>query len=593
MRRSSFRTVALLCSALLAGSVAHLASGADAKVETEARKLQENAMDVDFLGLDLAGAKKKLQDALKKCGEDKCSKKLVASLHRDLGVVLVNNKDPKGGQSELEAALDADESVTVSKDYLDNPDVKKAWEAAKKAGSAAPPPTTTKPASTSTSAPKGGSDSSDEGSLTIKTKIAEAGYKLPVVIDTEEEADKIKLSYKTAAMDKYKTVEAKKAGKKYLVEIGCEDAQFPGEIKVYARAYDDQGNEVDHAGSPKKPLVIKLVDKLPEGEEGASYPDGKEAEKCTDKADCQPGFPCASANKKHQGDGCENDDECDSGLACVPNDNGTKWCYESGDGGGGGGDGPKKPARKFKRLWIGADFQADFLMLGSQNDICKANTWACVYNGDVVGADGNTYGGNHDVGLTRQGHPEDIDTILGQSGKTSGGPALGTLRVFVSFDYFITDNISLGLRLGRAFRGNDANSVTFFPWHIEARGQYFFGKDPLATTGFKPYAMVGGGAAEFDAPVPNVKVMPGTGDASTGQYTSNMNACTEIDAAGTCRLGNVTAYRLAGQGFAEIGGGFWYLATENIAINVAAKLLFPLPTFSPGVAPEVGVKFGF
>jgi hypothetical protein len=581
MRRSSFRHLVLVCSLLAAGSVAHLASGADAKVEGEVRKLQGDAMDVDFLSLDLANAKKKLTEALKKCGEDKCGKKLVAGLHRDLGVVLVNNKDAKGGQSEFEAALEADESVVISKDYLDNPDVKKAWDAAKKAATAAPSPTSTKTgtAPTTTSKPP----ENNEGSITIKTAIAEAGYKLPIVIDIEEDADKIKLSYKTAAMDKYKTVEAKKAGKKYLVEIGCEDTQFPGEIKYYVRAYDDQGNEVDHHGTPKKPQLIKLVDKLPEGEEGATYADGKEPEKCTDKADCQPGFPCASKDKKHQGDGCDNDDECDSGLACVPNDNGTKWCYEAGEGS------PKKAPSKAKRLWIGGDFQADILFLGAQDDICKANTWACVSDGRDVGLAPTTK------------YTDNIDTVSpGGSGRTSGGPALGTKRVFLSFDYFITQNISLGLRLGRAFGGNDANTVSFFPWHIEARAQYFFGKDPLATTGLKPYLMVGGGAAEFDAPVPEIKVLPMNqssnvgGNYNPGDCNDGVLTDTTTDPANPvyCRRTGVKGYRLAGQGYAAVGGGVWFLVTPNVAINANLKLLFPLPTFSLGIAPELGIKVG-
>lgn len=567
MRRSSFRNFALVMSLLAAGSIAHLANGADAKVEGEVRKLQGDAMDVDFLSLDLASAKKKLQDALKKCGEDKCGKKLVASLHRDLGVVLVNNKDAKGGQSEFEAALEADENIVLSKDYLDNPDVKKAWDAAKKAGSTAPTSTATgKPTSTATK------PENNEGSITVKTPTSEAGYKLPIVIDIEEEAEKIKLSFKTAAMDKFKTVEAKKAGKKYLVELGCEDTQFPGEIKLYVRAYDAEGNEVDHTGTPKKPLIIKLVDKLPDGEEGAAYPDGKEPEKCTDKADCQPGFPCASKDKKHQGDGCEVDDECDSGLACVPNDNGTKWCYEAADGSGT----PRKPASKAKRLWLGADFQADVLFLGSDKNICKASTWACVFSDPAVGS--------RDVGLEpTDSHPNNLDTDPNASGNTSGGPALGTMRAFLSVDYFITPNISLGARIGYAFRGNNAETVSFFPLHAELRGQYFFGKDPLATTGLKPYVMVAGGAAEFDAPVPEIKVVP----------VDQTGGCNDGQPPGTpCRLTGVKGYRLAGQGFASLGGGVWYMFTPNIALNANVKLLFPLPTFSLGIAPEIGLKIG-
>ncbi|MBK7399867.1 MAG: hypothetical protein IPJ34_27340 [Myxococcales bacterium] len=304
MRRRNFRTVVLLVSALGIGTFASMASGANPAVEKEAKKLQGDAMDVDFLSLDYKAAKKKLDDAIKKCGADNCSPAVAAGLHRDLGVVLINDKKVKDGQKEFDAAFAADATISISNDYLANKDVKSAWEASKKnAGSATPPVTTTAPSGTGTGKPPTTAPDA-EGNLTVKTKLAPTGYPLPVLVDLPEglDVDNVKLSYKTAAMEKYKTVDVKKDSGKYVATIPCEDTQFVGDIKFYVRAYDSDKNEIEHFGTLKKPGILKLVEKMPDDVEAPAYPGGKEPQKCVDKGNCQPGFPCdADANKKPQG----------------------------------------------------------------------------------------------------------------------------------------------------------------------------------------------------------------------------------------------------------------------------------------------------
>lgn len=358
--RRSLRNVAILVSVLGIGTFVSLAS-ADPKTEAEAKKLQSAAMDEDFLSLDLKAAQKKLEEAVKKCGGGKCSDTVVAGLQRDLGIVLINGKKVKEGQKAFEAAFAADAAVTIGKDFLGNADVSKAWEAAKKSAAGKPAPTATaEPTATATATasatatkppPSGGNA---EGNIEVKTKQAPTSYPMPVIIDLPEglDVESVKFSYKTTAMEKYKTLEAKKDSGKYVITIGCEDTQFVGDIKFYVRAYDADKNEVEHFGTLKKPGIIKLVDKLPDDVEAPSYPGGKEPEKCVEKGDCQPGFPCdKSGSKKPQGSGCEADDECDAGLACVENENGKKWCYESGAPSAGGGKGKAGG----KNFYLGAD----------------------------------------------------------------------------------------------------------------------------------------------------------------------------------------------------------------------------------------------
>ena len=100
-RRASL--AALTCVVSLA--FAAPSSASDAKIEGEAKKLQQDAIDVDFLSLDLKKAKEKLQKALKKCGKDKCSKPLLATLHRDLGIVQLNGGEQAEGEKSFGSAL--------------------------------------------------------------------------------------------------------------------------------------------------------------------------------------------------------------------------------------------------------------------------------------------------------------------------------------------------------------------------------------------------------------------------------------------------------------------------------------------------------
>jgi hypothetical protein len=572
--RRSIRNIALVLALAGVGSVVQLAQGADAKVEAEAKKADSDAMDL-WLGADFKGAKGKLDGAIKKCGKDKCETGTQAALHRDLGVVLFAMNDKKGGAKEFETAVGIDASVTLGKDYLDNADVKAAWEAAKKAAGGTAPTTTTTTTTTTTATV----NPEAEGSLGIEAKTAPIHYVLPIVVTLPEglDVETVKVSYKTTAMDKYKVLEAKKEGDNFVTKIPCEDTQFQGDIKVYVRAYDADKNEVEHYGTLKKPAIITLVEKMPEGEEAPTFPGGKEPDKCTDKGDCQPGFPCDnSANKKPQGSGCDTDDECDAGLSCVDNENGKKWCYETG------APGAKGPASTGKKIWFGADAQVDLLYISKADDICNDQAWACTKNGADVG-----------IPATQGGIPVDkadpSSGVPGQGGKTSGGPALGTFRVFASLDYFLNNNLALGARIGFAFNGNPTSNAKFFPFHGEARISYFLGKGPIVDpTGLKPYLMASGGMGEFDAAVPDIVALA----SQNPDFADDPALCRSGgDPQLNCRVTGIKAYRLAGRGFAALGGGFWFMISPKMALNVGLKLLFPIPTFSLGIAPEVGIKF--
>jgi len=536
--------------ALAAGA---LPSFADAKAENEAKKLQSEAMDFDFMSLDLKKAKGKLQDALKKCGKDKCGKTIIATLHRDLGIVAINANDAATGATEFASAFANDAGVSIDKTFLDNAEVKKAWEAAKKKAGASTPTTTSTPTSTGTGTSEP-PPSTAEGNLGVKLTVGPVGYELPVVIEAPKgvEISAIKVSFKTDLMEKYKPLEAKKVGNKWLAIIDCSNTGSATTIKLFVKAFDADGAEVEHYGTIKKPAIVKLLDKV-EDADLPLLPGDKEPKSCTGGED--------GGGKKPEGAGCEADEECEKGLVCIVNDGGKKWC-KPGDKKGGSSDGSPK-------IWVGLDVSTDVILVNEETNICKLKYWACV------------------VTSASQSKPIEVGSdapdaiVLGQTGgKTTGGPSRGTARVLMSLDYFVAKQLSIGMRLGYAFGGNPTDSAKFIPLHAEARLQYFF-----LDGGFRPYMLVAGGFAMMDAPVPNVIVEPNDISKVPPDIQSKQGDKDVIR--------GVTGYKLVGPGFAALGFGGWIMLGNKAALNLALKIDFPLPVFSLGFSPELGFKVGF
>ena len=557
---------AVISGALLAASLAFpsIASANDPKIEAEAKKLQNEAMDVYFLGLELKKAKTNLQQAVKKCGKEKCSKPLLASLYRDMGIVSINNGDTAEGEAAFDEAFKSDAAVEIGKDYLANGDVKKAWEAAKKrkGGTGG---VTTNPTPNVEPDPTPSPDA--DGALTVKTKVAPAGSELPIYVEIPKGVEgvvSVKVQFKGDSMEKYKPLEAKKTGGKWLVIIPREATSKSGTLKFFAKAYDDAGAEVEHYGTIKKPATIKLVTTMPDDAEPPVLPGDKEPNLCGAEG---------SSSLKPEGSGCHEDDECEKGLVCIENtETGKKWC-KTGD------RVPKgdEPLKNTPKIWLGVEGQLDIVFLGAERNICKQTTWTCSYDGPDGRRDvGNAPGITLDPGNDKSG------------GRTDGGTALATKRAYVSFDYFIAPKFSLGARLGYAFGGNPTDQAKFMPFHGEVRLQYFITESTL-----RPYFLLGGGIAQFDAPVPNAVVTPSdptiSGITCLDQSTPS--------GAGLCADGskpvlkNVTAYKLAGIGFLSAGLGTWIMVGNKFAINIGMKMIFPLPTFNFTLAPEVGLRF--
>jgi hypothetical protein len=535
------RLVASIAPFVLALSLAPSAHAVDAKAETEAKKLATDAMDNDYLSLDLKKAKGKLQKAIDRCGTDKCSAATLGLLHRDLGVVLATSKDAKeakGADAEFDAALEADPKGDVPKDYLSNAAVKKAWEAAKKR---------VKPAA---GKPSGKPSSDEGGGVSVKFTTAPVGYELPVVVTVPKGVASVKVSFKTDAMDKYRALDAEKQGKVYVAIIPCAHTAAVGEIKYFVKAFDDSGNEVDKKGSVKNPETLSIVATMPDGEETPSLPGDKEPKQCGEQGD-----------KKPEGGGCAADDECQDGLVCAEGDEGKKRC-ESGE--------RKSKAKKESdappRLFIGVEGQIEFVSVGATSNLCNQGGWAC--SADSV----TNINGRADLG-------PGTNVLLDSGGRTEGGTARGTGRVLATLDYFVSPRVAIGVRLGYAFAGNPTAAHKFSPLHAEARLHYFFNEATV-----RPFLAMGVGYGEIDAKITGVIVVP------TDHAFADPNVQTPSN---PFIIPNVNAYRTAGAGFVSVGTGAWIFLGSKAALNLGIKVILPLPNFSFAIAPELGLKVGF
>src|SRR5262249_4639332 len=134
-----------------------------------------------------------------------------------------------------------------------------------------------------------------------------------------------------------------------------------------------------------------------------------------------------------------------------------------------------------KDNWLGVAVQQDFALVGSDADICSfdkqsSGTWTCFR------ASSTQY----------HGAPQ-----RGVNDRPEGGRTLATTRVLVSYDRVLGANFTLGARLGYAFRGapkpDGHDAVAFLPLHVEVRASYWFGADPFASSGVRPFVSLAAG----------------------------------------------------------------------------------------------------
>jgi hypothetical protein len=587
-RTSSFVAALSLGFAVAVAAIAPPAGAQANKVEVSAKALQKKAMEEDYLMTEFAKAEEKLEKALSQCGTDKCSGPVRAGIRRDLATVqIVGGGDRDKGIGNFVEALKLDPKVQLEKDFrtkeLDTAFAEAKKRAAAGGGTSATP-----------AAPAGGGDTGEQpaGDF-VHEPVAEQQIRtaIPVYVEYggEEPVVRVVARYKGFGMTEWKIVELKKTGEKgWGGVLPCADVQ-QGTTQYYLQGFNAANDPIATSGDRNNPFKVKVTrEKVAEP---PHLPGQAPPSQCADTGDCPPNFPgCKKAGGgevkasevkgKDGGEFCEEDSECRSGT-CKENK-----CTE-----------PTGPSKATK-VWVGLFGAFDFAFVPSQNDVCKLypptdkdnallplndKNYYCVAN------DGSDYpyrpANAADANARRT---ENDNLVSGVSDKVAGGTAFGNVRIMASIDYAATPNLLVGGRLGFVLNKYPAEAAgidgkNFAPIHLELRGTWVFGDDPLAKKGFAPYVFGGAGVAPFEAAV-KVSVVEKTTPRPGSTCPANTDRhCQDVD-----------AWQLAGPGFFTVGGGGRYAFSPRAALmgGLRFNLAFGNST-APSIGPELGVVFGF
>jgi hypothetical protein len=602
--------------------------------DADANKLYDAAMNDDYLNVELAKAEKKLTEAIKKCGSDGCTPKVLAKVYLGLGVIHFANNKPDAAKEAFVSGLKVDASATLDSTFK-GADIDKIFDDAKKSagGSSGTGGKGGGEAGSGGTAGAGGSTPSKPAGDLKHTPPPEQQVNTPVPIFIQVPDDlgvkKVTLRYKPFGATNWKPLDLAKVGDGWGLEVPCTEVGTTGDLKYYITADDDAGT-VATAGSRNEPYKIAIKNEI-EGDP-PSLPGKKPPKQCSSSTDCPPGFPgCVDSQ-------CGGDGDCKSGLYCGKKEGetdgtckrksseGKPWgssCSESGECGEGltcvegscqeGTKTVEPGGGKKKRLnMVSIDASLDLLLIGDRNSVCSGTvdgakpildagknvtnasdgSYVCFYNSSNTGkipTSGQFYG--------------DPATAPATNGVTGGFGVAGG-RIGAGFDRQLTQklNFTLGAHLGFAFSGfpssdTKPNAVQaglghsqangFMPFWIEGRAGYNLFGGWVEKMKFKPYGYVGFGFGQVNAGVGvtvcdkrDASGKPLTGGGTTG--------CPAIS-----RQANVDAYQITGLDYVPIGLGSTFGITDAFGVKAELRFLFMLPTFGVVFQPTIGPVYAF
>jgi hypothetical protein len=571
-------------------------------VEKEAQALQKKAIEEDNLNVNYAGAIKKLQSAISKCDGGKCNSSLKAALLRDLGAMQVLNGSVDEGKASFAQALQMDSSIDLDPSYK-NPQLESVWADVKKNGGGG--------GGGGGGAPiKAGPQPS--GGDFVHSPPPEALVRTPLPIYVEysggEDLTRVIAKYKGFGQSEWKTLELKKNDSGYGAMVPCKDVT-QGLFRYFIQGFSEGHDPVANSGTRAKPYSVPVnlqITGIPPALPGEEPP-----EQCADTGECPPDFPGCGAKKKPGGEDCSKDSECESGSCsddkCVEKKAGGEDCSSdsecnSGTCSGGKCGGKKAEgeecdsdsdcdsdkcaegkcassssgSKKGPKLWIGLGVQADMFFMPGANDVCLLTSKGLVVNSAGYACVDPQLGKSFPTSLAI-----DNEIRKGVNDQVVGGAKLGNIRILLSLDYALSRNVLLGLRAGYVI-GTDPVAAPFPPLHLEGRLTYLIGKDAVGRKGLSPMLFAGVGAGEFDAFIP-VTVSITTPPSAMFPRGQNLS-------------GTENAWLTAGPVFFSAGGGFRFLVSPKVALTAALKFegaFGGAAGFLPGVAPEVGLQYGF
>ena len=443
------------------------------------------------------------------CEPDRCSPSVLAALLRDMGTMQLLDGEEEKARNNFSAALTFDSTIDLNPAYA-VPDVRAVWESVKSPGNE--------------QQPSGDFD---------HTPPAEQknGIPLPLYVEYHGSAhpSSVVVRYQGPGMQSYRRVKMQRVGNGWGIVVPCGAVKI-GTLHYYFQGFDSDELPILDGGDKRHPYFVPIRDSI----EGRP-----------------PHLPGHRAPTM-----------CGEGLEEVEEEH-----HEEG------GTAPPvsvRPNEKaFARVWLGISGALDFTVLPSGTDVCTRNNdstgtptdsnWACTSDTP----EGSDFPGSK---------TENASLVQGKAGDVTSGVQPGNVRVKLTFDYAITQNIIIGAAIGYvagAYSGNV--SPHFVPMHIEAHAAWLFGSAPLSHVGFAPYLQVAAGVGEYDA---NLTIM-----------------VTQNNVAGSRP---VEAWHVGGPGFVALEAGVRFAFSQRVGFMMGLRgtLAFGTSIF-PAFGPDMDLQVGF
>jgi hypothetical protein len=349
-------------------------------------------------------------------------------------------------------------------------------------------------------------------------------------------ARRVLVHYRIHGSKDWMTLELTRQGEEFRGAIPClEVSTITGDIRYYIRVHDAKGAVIAYSGSRHQPyrVTIRHDSQRP----GAPLA----ADRCPDPADCPPGLPgCPSEQVERIP--CDSDSDCEGGLSC-------------------GWDGYcERDSRRYN--WVSVELEGGVGIVSTAG-ACSVESqenegYLCLRK-----SDGEVYAG-------RPLH-------------TNEPLAIGSVppRVQLGFERLIQPESTLGVRVGYApfgFGPTPPGGSAFIPYSGELRLSRYFGGDPFAGAGLRPYVFVGGGYAMYDVRV-SVRVRE---DLSRPIVQGGNELEQTLD-----------VWRRAGDGFVSAGTGAALMPESALGLSGELLIASPFPYGALVVTARAGGRFGF
>lgn len=568
-----------------------------ASVSERARRIHE-VFEEHFLVADFAAAEAALLAIIQGC-DASCSRAELALGWMYVGIVRAGAQDADGATTAFEQALVLDPEIRLDVDVANATAQALFLRAGGEVdGEVAVPPASSQRPDKSRSARELRAAAAKNGLVCGPgAGRLETRRPLPVWCEHSERFWRVTLRYLAFNADGWMSLRMNREGSRFQVQIPCSKTQFAGPLKYYVTVTDSEGALVATLGSRREPLVVQVMENV--DTPAPAFPGRLPAERCPVEETCPPDFPgCDDGNDARGsqvlGEACTHTRECESGLTCASGVcEPSPSCDVDSDCPGAAarcvdrvcqGSGRPLPEQR-ARSFYGLHFAADLGPVAG-NDVCTTQ------NTDFdcrLTDSGRSYPGTLPEELALEpGEPGDA-----YPGASVGGLARGSLRLLLSYDREIGEQLTLGARLGVAFNGAPAgvDEPAFLPVHLEARVSYWlFGSAPTQT---RPFFSLVGGLAQVDLSKKLV-VRDCSSESSRRRFEDCISAEGDYETApASLPELEVTATRRLGRGFAGLGVGAFVPLYRNFGAVPALNAQVTFPHFGFVIQPSVGLAAAF